>query len=173
MIDLNVHPNPVEDGKTHINTHAKATTQLGKILSLPYETGESIRHPILGSFRTVENVWCYLNTGGNRDRLRTAEPHIARNLTRLAPKYSCDKFKEVIIDMTIIKLQTNSMYEQMMVDCDLPFDHYFLNGIDKVIIRPGNAAIYISILDTVREILRGNQEHKFVRYIDMNFKLLP
>ena len=169
MIDLNARPLPSEDGKSHINTHAKGSTQLGKILSLPYETGEAIRHPILGSFRTVENLWCYLNTGGNRDTLRTAEPHVARNITRLAPKYSCDRFKDAIIDATILKLQSNSMYEQMMIDNMLPFDHYFLHGRDRVTIRPGNALIYISILNTVQEILRGTREHKFVRFIDMNF----
>lgn len=167
-------PNPSGDGVTHINTHLKARTRLGRILAPSYNTGDQIQHPILGPFRTVENLWCYLNTGGNRDQIRSMEPHVARNFVKLMDKkYSCDKFKELLIDATILKLQSNSFYQNEMIDSVLPFDHYYLNGRDRVPIRPSFSTLYIGVLEECREILRGQREHQFVRFMEMNFRELP
>lgn len=167
-------PNPQEDDKTHINTHSKTKSKLGSVLSPSYETGEPLNHPILGHFRSVENGWHWLNTGGNRDRLRTMLPADARNLARLTDKYRCDKFRELILDLTIIKLRRNPHWWAKMAECDLPFDHYFVRGKGKEImtVRPGHSDMYISILNEVREIARGNKEHSFVRFSDMNFTKL-
>lgn len=172
MIDLTSNPIPNEDGYTHVNTHSKAKTKLGKILSPAYNIGEPIHHPILGPFRTVENLWCYLNSGGTRDSIRTMEPHLARNFTRLSDKYSCDKFRELTIDATILKLQNNSHYVQMMLDNELPFDHYYVKGTDRVPIRPSNSTLYLGVLNDVKDILLGKKKHEFVRYKDMNFTKL-
>lgn len=172
MSDLTIRPDPREDGFTHINTQMKAKTKLGRLLSLSYNVGEALQHPLLGHFRTVQNLWCYLNTGGNRDNLRNMEPHAAINLARLSPKYSCDKFRELIIDATILKLQANSHYAQMMAESELPFDHYYLKGQDQMPIRPSHSGLYIGILDDVRDMLRGTKHHEFVRFKDMNFRLL-
>lgn len=169
MTDMNTRPDPQKEGIDHINTHAKARSQLGKILSPPFDLGEPIHHPILGPFRTVENLWCYLNTGGTRDQMRWMEPHISRNMARLEKKYSCDRFRELILDATLLKLESKSQYIEMMVANELPFDHYYLNGRDRVPIRPGHAALYVSILEEVRDILNGKKQHEFVRYHDMNF----
>lgn len=169
MTDITIRPVPQDDGYTHVNTHAVARTKLGRLLSLSHNVGEPINHPILGPFRTVENMWCYLNTGGTRDKIRTMEPQVARNFSRLSPKFSCDKFRELIIDATILKLQSNSHYTQMMADNDLPFDHYYLNGEERLPIRPPHSGLYIGILEDVSRILRGEVSHEFVKYKDMNF----
>lgn len=171
MTDMNIRPNPKEDGKTHINTHAKSRSTLGKILSPDYDLGEVFKHPALGSFRTVESMRCWLNTGGNRDNIRQKVPHEARNLMRLAPKFKCNKFRELMIDATILKLETHRSFVQMMIDCDLPFDYYFLHN--KLPIRPSVSALYIGIFDEVREILRGNKPHKFMDFTDLEFKPVP
>lgn len=167
-------PIPADDGVTHINSHVKAKTRLGRILAPSYNTGEQIHHPILGPFRTVENLWCYLNTGGTRDQIRAMEPHVARNFVKLSEKkYQCDKFKELILDATLLKLQSNSYYERLMMENELPFDHYYLNGKDRLPIRPSHHALFISVLNDCRDILRGQKSHEFVRFKDMNFKELP
>lgn len=170
MFDPNVRPIPKDDDITHINTNDKGRSPLGRFLSLSHNTGEAIRHPILGDFRTVENLWWYLNTGGNNDKIRSLEPRFARNHAKLAPKFSCNRFREIIIDATIVKLEQNSFYRQRFTSNELPFDHYFLNSGDLMPIRPGYAELYVSILDEVLEILRGNKEHEFVRFINMEFK---
>lgn len=180
MLDEQVRPIPSDDGLTHINTHAKSRTRLGRILSPSFNIGDPINHPILGPFRTVENLWCYLNTGGTRDSLRMVEPKVARTISRLTPKYSCDRFRELITDATLIKVQSNSVYSKLMVENDLPFDHYYLKydeklsqqGDELVPIRPSHAQLYVSVLEDVRDIVRGKKFHEFVRFKDMNFKLL-
>lgn len=175
MLDLTIRPIPKDDGVTHINTHPKAKRTLGKLLAPSHDIGEPIHHPLIGHFRSIDNLWCYLNTGGNRDNIRTMEPHVARNFTRLTEdKYSCDKFWQLTLDLTILKLQTHSNWEQLMIDEELPFDHYYLKGPagDRIAIRPKYAASYIEVLEDAREILRGNKEHKFVSFRDLNFKKL-
>lgn len=164
-------PDPKNDGKTHINTHSKTHSRLGEILSPPFETGEPLHHPLLGHFRTVENAWCWINTGGNRDRLRTLLPSEARHITRLSEKFKCDKFRELIRDITIVKLKHNNDWWVEMADSTLPFDHYFLRGKgkDQLAVRPAHSDMYIGILNEVREIARGNKKHEFVRFSDMNF----
>jgi hypothetical protein len=175
MIDLTVRANPNEDGISHINTHSKAKTSLGQILSPSYETGEPFHHPILAHFRSVENLWHYLNTGGTRDNIRTMEPSVARNFVRLSKKYSCDKFRELTVDATILKLQTHSDWVHAMINETKPFDHYFVKGrgADRIAVRPKIAPLYLEALEDVRKILRGEKDHEFVRFKDMNFKLLP
>ena len=165
---------PDQDGITHINTHSKTHSPLGEILSPSYEIGEPIHHPLLGHFRTVENAWCYLNTGGKRDKIRTMKPAAARYAARLADKYSCDKFRDLILDLTLLKLRHKEEWWKEMAESELPFDHYFVQGKgkDKIAIRPGHAELFIGILEEVREITRGNKEHEFVRFRDMNFKKL-
>lgn len=172
MIDFTVRPNPQEDGITHINTHTKAKTPLGQILSPSYDTGEPFHHPTLAHFRSVENLWHYLNTGGTRDNIRTMEPHVARNFVRLTKKFQCDKFAELTVDATILKLQTHTDWVHAMINETLPFDHYFVKGKDHLAVRPKIASLYIAALDDVRAILRGEKEHQFVRFKDMNFKPL-
>lgn len=173
MIDFNVRPDPAMDGITHINTHTKAKNPLGVILSPSYDIGEPIHHPLMAHFRSVENLWHYLNTGGTRDNIRTMEPHVARNFARLTKKFSCDKFSELTIDLTILKLQTHSDWVNQMVNSTLPFDHYFVKGRDHMAVRPKVAGLYVKALDDVRKILRGEKEHEFIRFKDVNFELLP
>lgn len=172
MFDPNVRPVPAEDDVKHINTNNKGRSRLGRFLSLGYNTGEPIKHPLLGNFRTVENLWWYLNTGGNNDQIRNMEPHFARSHAKLARKFSCNMFSEVITDAIILKLEQNSFYRQMFTDNQLPFDHYFLNSGDLMPIRPGYASLYVGILDEVSEIMRGDKEYQFVRFIDLDFKPL-
>jgi len=173
MINLDIHPNPLEDGITHINTHSKCKTKLGRLLAPSASIGEPIEHPLLGPFRTVENLWYYLNTGGNRDQIRNMEPRTARRFLKLAEKkYSCDNFKELITDATIIKLQSNSYYVNMICENDLPFDHYYLFGPERVPIRPSHCNLYVEILNDVRDILMGKKTHEFVKFKDIHFELL-
>lgn len=159
------------DGITHLNTHSKTKKPLGNILSLPFETGSPIHHPLLGHFRSVENAWWYLNTGGNRDRIRSMEPGQARQIARLSDSYNCDKFRELIRDITILKLQTRPEWVDLMTSNELPFDHYFIKGrgIERFAVRPKHCAIYVGILDEVRDILRGEKDHEWVMFSQMNF----
>jgi len=173
MIDLDKHPIAKDDGITHINTHSKSKTRLGRLLSPSANIGEPIQHPLLGPFRTIDSLWCYLNTGGNRDQIRNMEPRTARRFFKLSEKkYSCSVFKEATIDATIIKLQTNSNYVNMMCNNELPFDHYYLYGAERVPIRPSHSLLYIGILNDVKEILLGNKPHEFVQFKDLQFELL-
>lgn len=167
-------PDPSKDGITHINTHSKTRHPLGEILSPQYETGEPIRHPMIGNFRSVENAWNWINTGGERDRMRSANPSDARYQARLAPKFKCDKFRELIRDLTLLKLRSNEEWVRMMAENDLPFDHYFLKGRGKECYptRPSHSDMYIDIMNEVREICRGNIEHRFVLFSEMHFTKL-
>lgn len=170
MIDLSVLPQPKDDGRTHINTLMKGKTKLGRLLSPTYNLGEPIHLPMLGNFRTIENLWWYLNTGGARDNIRSMEPHSAINFARLiTKKYSCDKFRELIIDATIIKLQSNNYYVNLMTESELPFDHYYLNSQSSLPIRPARSVLYASCMEDVRKILRGQMKHTFVNFNEMNF----
>lgn len=171
MMKTQERPDPSQDGITHINTHSKTRHELGEILSPQYEIGEPIHHPFLGHFRSVENAWHYLNTGGERDRMRTSVPSDARYQAKLATKYKCDKFRELIRDLTIIKLRHDERWVKMMIDNELPFDHYFLRGSgkDRYATRPNHSDMFIGILDEVRDICRGIKPHEFVRFNEMNF----
>lgn len=169
-----VMPIAKDDRLTHINTQKKAKTELGRMLALDAEIGESIRHPSLGPFRTVENMWLFLNTGGSHDRLRSIEVHQARSYAKLLPKYSCNRFWELTLDLTLVKLETNSYFEQLVIHNQLPYDHYWLNsGDDRVPIRPRHSQSYIDCLNKIEMILRTGQQHDFVHISEMEYKLLP
>lgn len=163
--------NFLEDGISHINTHSKTKSRLGSILSPSYDVGQPIHHPLLGHFRTVENAWWYLNTGGYRDKIRTMEPSKARLIAKLSESYQCDKFKELIRDMTILKLDANPHWRIMVIENELPFEHYYVKGKgdDRIMIRPSYSQMYVDILNDVTAICRGEMHHEWVRFRDMNF----
>lgn len=169
-IDLAM-PNPAEDGVAHINTHVVGVTELGKILSPPYQNRNKqlITHPILGQFRTVENVWHYLNSGGG-ERFRHMNLRMARLLVKNCKNYRCSHFKEMLIDAQVLQLRNNSKHERMVAESTLPFDHYFLRGPDQIPTRPNYSHLYIEALNEVREIMQGKREHHFVRYQDLKFE---
>lgn len=165
-------PNPSEDGVTHINAHITGVTKLGRYLSPPFQTSTTptFHHPMLGSFRTVENLWLYLNTGG-QDRMRYMAPGRARELAKLGKTFKCLQFRELLIDGVILHLRNNSSFEKMMIDSELPFDYYFfLKKKGQVPIRPNSAHIYTDVLETVRKILRGEVEHHFVQLSELKFE---
>jgi hypothetical protein len=164
-------PDPWADGRHHINTHAVGRTDLGQYLSPPFQNrgGKTLEHPILGSFRTVESVWHYLNSGGG-EKFRFMNLRAARKLVKVVKNYRCSHFKEILIDALVLHLRNNSKYERLIAECDLPFEHYFLSGPDKVPTRPNHAGLYIDAVNEVREIFRGNKQHSFVRYSDMKFE---
>lgn len=173
MIEQIELPNPADDGLTHINTDTKSRSPLGRILSLNHVIPSNIRHPYLGPFCSVENLWVYLNSGGTHDKMRSIPPHIARARSRFLPKYSCNHFWDLVVDVTLLKLATNSYYEQLVVHNQLPYDHYYLENDDAVPVRPKHSESYVSCLQRVESILRGNKQHKFVRFSDLEYKLLP
>lgn len=161
-------PDPSQDGITHLNTHISGKTALGKFLAPGYDDGEPINHPLLGPFRTVENLMCYANSNGV-DKLRSLKPKVARDIAKLHDSYTCNKFRELIRDGLILKVRQQPQMEHDLIRLEIPFEHYFLYNQVGVPIRPPYGLLYIRILNDVKSILTKGGEHQFVKYQEIRW----
>ena len=121
--------NPFNDGADHINIYSKARTKLGQRLSnfdhSPFE------HTKYGHFESVEGFWYWLATEKKHE--------ILRNLYGIDAKKKgqeiVDEFGERalfdaqdiedILESIRCKLRQNQDILKMLVDSDLPFEHYY------------------------------------------------
>lgn len=155
MIDYN------KDGIDHINIYSKAKTPLGRFLSnFAYADIETED----GDFNSVEGYWYWLlcndTAGQDKEPLRSLFGFDAKNLGRKLIERHGSKFAEEqqvdndhdfqrkIKGAIRFKIDNNPKYKEELVNCTLPFEHYYVfYGKTK---EPTSHRWVIDYLDEVR-----------------------
>lgn len=115
------------DGVDHICIDRKAATELGRALS----TGTDINwsHPVLGFFRSLDNLWYFLSVGRPHDALRRLQRReaieFARNECGGLAYYP--NIEAVFLDSIYRYLKSKKHLVEKLTTCDLPFDIYYTN----------------------------------------------
>lgn len=115
------------DGVDHICIDRKAATELGRALS----TGTDINwsHPVLGFFRSLDNLWYFLSVGKPHDALRRLQRReaieFARNECGGLAYYT--NSEAVFLDSIYRYLKSKKHLVEKLTTCDLPFDIYYTN----------------------------------------------
>lgn len=115
------------DGVDHICIDRKAATELGRALS----TGTDINwsHPVLGFFRSLDNLWYFLSVGKPHDALRRLQRReaieFARNECGGLAYYP--NIEAVFLDSVYRYLKSKKHLVEKLTTCDLPFDIYYTN----------------------------------------------
>lgn len=115
------------DGEDHICIDRKANTELGRALS----TGTDINwsHPVLGYFRSFDNLWYFLSVGKPHDALRRLQRReaieFARNECGGLAYYP--NIEAVYLDSIYRYLKSKKHLASLMIECTLPFDIYYTN----------------------------------------------
>ena len=115
------------DGVDHICIDRKAATELGRALS----TGTDINwsHPVLGFFRSLDNLWYFLSVGKPHDALRRLQRREAIEFARSECGGLADypNIEAVFLDSIYRYLKSKKHLVEKLTTCDLPFDIYYTN----------------------------------------------
>lgn len=130
------------DGVDHINIDIRARTVLGRLLVSSANT--DFIHPILGPFSSIEAFRIFIRTGGKDGDVRYLTGKEAYNYSRDHVRGHCPKnFKDIILEASWHKVDQNPELKKLLLDSELPFDHYYLfapknvsKGTPSLPIRP-------------------------------------
>lgn len=117
---------PKMDGVTHINIYSKGKTELGRLLTNFAHT--PFTHTEYGQFVSVEGFWYWLRNGKSDDHLRTLYGFKAKDYGKQFESVGCSTFQEDVKEAIRCKLRHNKNILQMLVDSDLPLEHYYWYG---------------------------------------------
>lgn len=147
---------PKQDGLGHINCWTKGRTSLGRELSnLSYRP---FKHPVHGSFASVEAFWYWLGSGKTANHLRPLFGHSAKSAGSLLKKVEIDQeeFRKEICTAIRCKIEQHADLRQEFVKSELPFLHYFVYGLTAV--RPRtNHNWQMEYLEQLRDELRSEK----------------
>lgn len=151
-----------EDGKDHINTHHRATTDLGNALS-PY--GDyPFMHPEYGQFRTVHGILAWLRNPAQPDNIRTMSGHDVEKV-RIHPADEVElvDYSFIYMDCTWLKIQTYPELAKAFKESTLPFDLYYFSITDpennkSIRVRGPTAVWVIRGLNELRNALKEDRE---------------
>ena len=115
------------DGVDHICIDRKAATELGRAIS----TGTDINwsHPVLGFFRSFDNLWYFLSVGKPHDALRRLQRRDAIEFARseCGGLAYYPNIEAVFLDSIYRYLKSKKHLVEKLTTCDLPFDIYYTN----------------------------------------------
>lgn len=123
-----------EDGVDHICVDRMAATELGRALS----TGNDINwsHPVLGYFRSLDNLWYFLSVGKPHDALRRLQRREAMEFARneCGGLAYYPNIEAVFLDSFYRYLKSRNRTDgnkrsiaTQLIECELPFDIYYTN----------------------------------------------
>lgn len=118
-----------------MNVWSKGKTRLG--VELSNFSFAPFRHPVHGSFASVEAFWYWYGSGRKHDELRHLYGFSAKTVgtrfeTVAVPE---DEFHEAIREAIRCKISQNPELRKIFVESELPFVHYFVYGKDMVIYK--------------------------------------
>lgn len=141
-----------KDGVDHINIHSVAKTELGKLLShfahTPFE------HPYFGPFYSMEGFWYYARSGFSVDRLRYLSGYRAKQVGRELDYKWYAEFKQDIIAANYQKIIQHDRIRDLMIESELPFDHYYVFGPKKILVTPQSADWLVQGFEDIRLALK-------------------
>lgn len=143
MIDLN------QDGISHINVYSKGKTELGRMLSnffhSPFEYKNS-------QFESVEGFWYFTTTG--KEIFKYLSGWQAKSEGKTCHKINDEPSKSVLKEVYYAKLKYNEKIKSLLLDSNLPFEHYYVYG-DKVV-EASNYLWTAKLWEEIREELKNS-----------------
>lgn len=146
---------PADDGKTHINIHSCAKTELGRLLShfahLPFT------HQYLGPFYSMEGFWYFARAGFNEkvaNRMRYLSGFRAKQVGRMLPNVFYTNFEEDILAANYQKIIQNEKLYKLFVESDLPLDHYYTFGPGDVVVTPKSGGWLTEGFEDIRNAMK-------------------
>lgn len=140
------------DGIDHINVWSKGRTELGRQLSNFAHT--PFKHPVHGSFASMEAFWYWLGSGKKHDELRRLHGISAKNVgvKLLMAAIPEDEFQKGICEGIRCKLAQNAGLRLQFAESTLPFRHYFVYGQKgEVIVEKAKHKWQMDFLEKLRD----------------------
>lgn len=125
--EIEVH----NDGVDHIRISPSAKTLLGRLLA--NEAYTPFRHPVLGTFASLEAFWAYVRSGGEISWVRSLIGHQARQATVQTAKVRRLNFREMICEGLELKIDQKEELKQLISANKLPFFRYELLDGEPVV----------------------------------------
>ena len=119
---------PKYEGIDHINIYSKSKLPVGRALSNFFKS--KFKHPIHGSFMSVEGFYYWLLSGKKYDDIRELHGFLAKRYGKSLPiENKIDaKFKEEIRHAIAYKILQNVYIQNLLIESSLPFAHYYFYG---------------------------------------------
>ena len=125
--------NPEKDGVDHINVYSKGKTEIGRLLSNFAET--PFTYEPYGTFKSVEGFWYYYFTDCENEYLKDLHGSAAKTAGKKVLKEAygdvTEKDKEIVLEAIRCKLRQNRYILDLLVENDLPFEHYYVRIDDN------------------------------------------
>lgn len=155
------------DGVDHINVAMNAATQIGKWLN--GRNSHTFQHPILGQFRTIENLSLFIRSESHADSIRMMENFskirdlISRSggLRKMTPNY-----RAIMVDSVYIRVLQNEALMKLIIDSELPFDSYSVNPATMLRQRFEPAAFLCAGYTEIRNALKERRSPSLLRFLD-------
>lgn len=144
-----------KDGVDHINIHSMGKTELGKLLS--HFAHAPFVHPYLGPFYSIEGFWYFARAGFNEQnsRLRYLSGFRAKQVGREITDLKWYKeFKDDILAANYQKIIQHDRIRELMIESELPFDHYYTFGELNVHVTPKESEWLIRGMEDIRLALK-------------------
>lgn len=148
------------DGITHVNIGGR--TVLGQ--DLAHFAHMPFVHPFYGPFNCMEGFWYYIKAQHPDDTLRSLVGYRAKDYGKDLPMKKVDNFKELIIEANYYRINQNPEFREMFVNCELPFDHYYLYGEGNLLIRPKGFEWIVEGFEELRKMFREGRTPKPLHY---------
>ncbi len=168
LYNINFHSalNLGEDGEDHINFWDQGKTRLGRALC--HTTGLPINHPIFGRFKTMTGFWNFILSPSKDDELRTLTGRPLHSLVnRLTTRhnsrnsgkdkgeyYHVRNFRAIILDTYYIRVMASPEIRQLLAECDLEFDSYYIQADNGLRMRHRNFKWFIPMLNELRSAIQ-------------------
>lgn len=155
-----------EDGEDHINFSEHGKTKLGRALC--HTTGLPINHPIFGRFKTMLGFWNFILSPNKDDELRTLTGRPLHSLVNRLNRNSHTKdkndnyhvrnFRAIILNTYYLRVLASPEIKQLLAECDLEFDSYYIQSDNGLRMRYRNFKWYIPMLNELRAAIKEDRE---------------
>lgn len=124
--DIPTHPSAwVKDGEDHINVSKNGATDLGRWLSSNYAF--DFNHPVLASFRSLDNLSAFIRMSTFDDRVRSQGNFgKVKEMVQAAGGYlkNTVNYRAIMIHSLYLRVLANERLLHQLITSTLPFDSY-------------------------------------------------
>ena len=143
------------DGVTHLNIYSNSKTDLGR--GLAHFAFSPFLHPYYGPFNSMEGFWHFIRAEEPDHRLRTFSGHRAKLLGKTLKTHRVENFRELVNEANYHRIAQSEKLRALIVDSNLPFDHYYLFGPGQKLVRPMGFEWLVDGFENIRKMLKKGQ----------------
>lgn len=152
------------EGVDHVCIDRKSTSSLGRVLSTAFESNWT--HPVLGYFRSMENLWLFLSVATPHDSLRSMFRKEARQfaINKLGGLSYYPNTEAMLLDSIyrMVKSRRNTVEE--LRKSKLPFDIYYVNPAG-IRVRNHTYLWMLGGYEEIRNAIKEDREPDFTPWI--------